>query len=120
MPKNCGAAAIVLAGVLCAACGGRTKSGQQARPDGAVGTSGRPASGAVTIRTEGEPPVFVTRNREGDRLWSLTKQFYQKRGNAPAWMNQKPGTMCVIHGPFHHIRRPMMHPKPVNINKSRR
>src|SRR4029450_4870142 len=32
------------------------------------------------------PPVFVSPDRDGARLWELTKQFYQKRGNATAWI----------------------------------
>ena len=27
--------------------------------------------------------------REGTRLWALTKQFYQKRGDAPAWIEDR-------------------------------
>ena len=42
----------------------------------------------MTVTTGGEPPVFVSRDREGERLWSLTKQFYQKRGDAPAWIER--------------------------------
>ena len=30
-------------------------------------------------------PAFVTRDVEGTRLWDLTRQFYQKRGDALAW-----------------------------------
>jgi L,D-transpeptidase YcbB len=37
----------------------------------------------------GEPPVFVSRDPSGARLWTLTKQFYQKRGNAPAWIEHR-------------------------------
>ena len=32
-------------------------------------------------------PVFVTRDREGTRLWGLVKEFYQKRDYAPAWID---------------------------------
>jgi murein L,D-transpeptidase YcbB/YkuD len=34
-----------------------------------------------------QPPVFVTRDREGVRLWSLVKQFYQKREFEPGWID---------------------------------
>ena len=42
MPKTRGAAAIVLVGMLCVACG-RSGGKQQAGQDGAVGTAGRTA-----------------------------------------------------------------------------
>ena len=84
MPGMRGAAAIVLAGVLCVAC---------AVPRAAA--CGEPVSGTrtdepamtVTPMLGGEPPVFVSRDHEGVRLWALTKQFYQKRGDAPAWID---------------------------------
>src|SRR5436190_6881833 len=88
MPKTRGAAAIVLVGTLCVACG-RSDGKQPARQDGAVGTAGRTVSGSITVAPAlngAEPPVFVIRDREGERLWALTKQFYQKRGEAPAWI----------------------------------
>src|SRR6266545_1692252 len=66
------AAVIVLAAVLCAACGGRT---------------GQDAMTVAPVLRARELPIFVGRNREGERLWSLTKQFYQKRGEAPAWID---------------------------------
>ena len=75
--------AIVVTGLLCVACGGHSGGN---REDGTVGTSGR-AEGGITVKTSGEPPVFVSRDREGERLWSLTQQFYQKRGEAPAWID---------------------------------
>lgn len=84
MATTRGATAAVLAGMLMVACG-RADTTPPARKDGTVGTSGR-AFGTVT--TDGEPPVFVSRDREGERLWSLTKQFYQKRGQSQAWIDQ--------------------------------
>ena len=53
----------------------------------ACGTSGRPAAG-VTVEPvlTAQPPAFVSRDPEGTRLWTLTKQFYQKRGNTTAWI----------------------------------
>src|SRR5688572_17164765 len=83
-----GVVAILLAGVLSVACG-RSDDKQQARQDGTVGTTGRAAAGSMTVASAlsaAEPPVFVTRDKEGQRLWTLTKQFYQKRGEAPAWI----------------------------------
>src|SRR5829696_450572 len=85
MLRHAGAAAIVLSGVLLVACD-RTDGKQRSGQPGAVGTAGRSA-GAITIPTAGEPPVFVSRDREGKRLWSLTRQFYQKRGGEPAWID---------------------------------
>ena len=79
--------AVVVAGMLCVSCGGRPSGQQASGPDAAVGTSGRTDAGAITVKTGGEPPVFVSRDREGERLWTLTKQFYQKRGEAPAWID---------------------------------
>jgi murein L,D-transpeptidase YcbB/YkuD len=71
--------------LLLVACG-RESSKQQSRQDGAVGTSGRsPAS--VTTVLHAEPPVFVSRDREGTRLWNITQQFYQNRGDALAWID---------------------------------
>src|SRR5436305_1735711 len=52
---------------------------------GAVGTSGRHESASVAPVIAAGPPVYVARDREGTRLWSLTREFYQKRDNAPAW-----------------------------------
>src|SRR5436190_9695690 len=90
MQKTRGVAAIVLAGVLCVACGrsGKQPSGQS----GVVGTTGRTDSGSMTVTPAlpaGEPPVFVGRDPSGARLWILTKQFYQKRGDAPAWIEDR-------------------------------
>ncbi len=34
-----------------------------------------------------QTPAFVTRDREGARLWGLTKQFYQKRDDELAWID---------------------------------
>jgi murein L,D-transpeptidase YcbB/YkuD len=84
MPRMRGAAAIVLAGVLCVAC---RPGNTPPRQDGTAGTSGRTERGAMAVTTAGEPPVFVSRDREGARLWDLTRQFYQKRGGAAAWID---------------------------------
>jgi L,D-transpeptidase YcbB len=86
MPKTCGTAAIVLAGVLCVACG-RPGNKQPARQNGAVGTIGRTGEGGIAVKIAAEPPVFVSRDREGARLWTLTRQFYQKRDDAAAWID---------------------------------
>jgi L,D-transpeptidase YcbB len=32
------------------------------------------------------PPAFVGRDAVSARRWSITRQFYQKRGNEPAWL----------------------------------
>jgi murein L,D-transpeptidase YcbB/YkuD len=92
MQKAQSAAAIVLAGLLAAGC--EPTGGSRAERDGAVGTSGRSADGSMSVAPAlagAEPPVFVSRDREGQRLWGLTRQFYQKRGGAPAWIeNRRP------------------------------
>ena len=31
-------------------------------------------------------PAYVTSDQEGSRLWKLTRQFYEKRSYAPAWI----------------------------------
>jgi murein L,D-transpeptidase YcbB/YkuD len=33
------------------------------------------------------PPAFVGRDAVSARRWSITRQFYRKRGNEPAWLN---------------------------------
>ena len=43
---------------------------------GAVGTSGR-APGTVSAVLRAEPPVFVSHDRVGTRLWNITQQVYQ-------------------------------------------
>lgn len=83
-------AAIVLGGVLVTGCNNATDP--SADRGGAVGTSGRAAAASTAITaalTLSEAPVFVGREREGQRLWALTRQFYQKRGNAPAWIEDR-------------------------------
>src|SRR5687767_1636300 len=88
MRKTSGVVTIVLAGVLSVACG-RSDGKQPAGQNGTVGTTGRAAAGSMTVGSAlsaAEPPVFVARDKEGERLWALTKQFYQKRGEASAWI----------------------------------
>ena len=88
------AAVVILAGMLCGACersDGKQSSGQP----GAVGTAGRSGNGGMTVEAAlngSELPVFVNRDAEGTRLWTLTKQFYQKRGSAPAWIEGRKPT----------------------------
>jgi murein L,D-transpeptidase YcbB/YkuD len=75
---------MVLACAMTVACG--TADTRQAL---AVGTSGRSAGVTVEPILAAQPAVFVTRDREGTRLWDLTKQFYDKRGNATAWIEDR-------------------------------
>jgi murein L,D-transpeptidase YcbB/YkuD len=88
------AAMVMLAGMLCGACDrsdGKPRPGQP----GTVGTSGRAGNDGMTVESTlnaSELPVFVNRDTEGTRLWDLTKQFYQKRGNAPAWIDGRKPT----------------------------
>jgi murein L,D-transpeptidase YcbB/YkuD len=56
---------------------------------GTVGTSGRHAGASVEPVLSSAPPPYVSRDREGTRLWDLTRQFYQKRGNVPAWIENR-------------------------------
>ena len=37
------------------------------------------------LRSTSRPP-YVTSDREGSRLWKLTREFYEKRSHAPAWI----------------------------------
>ena len=84
------AAVAVLAGMLCGACD-RSDDKQRPGQPAAIGTTGRAGMTVDTALNAPELPVFVSRDAEGTRLWGLTKQFYQKRGNAPAWIdNRKP------------------------------
>lgn len=87
-------AVVVLAGMLCGACD-RSDGKQSAGQPGAVGTAGRAGNGGMTVESAlnaAELPVFVNRDAQGTKLWGLTKQFYQKRGNAPAWIDGRKPT----------------------------
>jgi murein L,D-transpeptidase YcbB/YkuD len=74
-------AALVVAGLALTGCG--KPSGSDG--GGAVGTAGRSAS-TLTAALDGGTPAFVGTDAEGARLWKLTRQFYQKRAGAPAWI----------------------------------
>ena len=76
--------ALMLAAVIIAGCGERAKRAEE----GAVGTAGRTGD-MVTTAFEKGTPVFVGRDNEGARLWKLTRQFYQKRGDAFAWIDDR-------------------------------
>src|SRR5437762_4906553 len=79
--------AAILASLLAVACSGRSGTAQPGGKDGTVGTTGRTGNaGTVGPALAGEPPVFVGRDRESQQLWTLTKQFYQKRGETSAWI----------------------------------
>src|SRR5688572_3952263 len=44
----------------------------------------------ATVRTSvgaAARPAFVTADAEGKKLWKLTRQFYERREFAPAWIN---------------------------------
>lgn len=74
--------------LLCAACDRQEKH----RPgqSGAVGTSGSDATVADALN--GGVPAFVGRDAHGTRIWKLTRQFYQKRDDAPAWIEGRKPT----------------------------
>jgi murein L,D-transpeptidase YcbB/YkuD len=76
----------VLAGAMAVACG--TPEKHRAGQPQAVGTSGRTAGVSIAPALT-TPPAYVPRGREGQRLWSLTKQFYQHRDNTPAWIEDR-------------------------------
>ena len=78
------AGAMALAAAMVAGCGDRAT---KAEP-GAVGTSGRSGE-TVSAAFGGGTPAFVGRDAEGVRLWKLTRQFYQKRGDAFAWIDDR-------------------------------
>jgi len=54
-----------------------------------VGTTGRATSVSVEPMLSAAPPAFVSHDREGARLWDLTRQFYQKRGRTTAWIDDR-------------------------------
>ena len=89
MSRSKHAAAVVLAGVLCVAWGGRSETRQaQDRP---VVSGAGPRTDAAGWSVEAtlsarDLPVYVARDAEGTRLWDLTRQFYQKRGGALGWI----------------------------------
>ena len=75
---------LTLSAALLAGCGDRERRGEE----GAVGTSGR-ASATVSAAFDGNAPAFVGRDAEGTRVWKLTRQFYQKRGDTLAWIDDR-------------------------------
>jgi len=81
-------AVFVTIALLCAACD-RQEKHRPGQP-GAVGTSG--SNGAsVSDALDAGMPAFAGRDAHGIRVWKLTRQFYQNREDAPAWIeNGKP------------------------------
>ena len=80
------AAAGLLAGSIgAAAC---NREGQPPAP-GSDATIGHADDSVARLVEAEEPPPFVSRGRDGRRLWDLTKQFYQKRENRPAWSRSR-------------------------------
>src|SRR4029079_6245725 len=65
-----------------AAWGGRPESKQQ------TGHEREPIPSSIAI-DGGAVPAFVPRDAEGTRLCELTRQFYQNRGDAPAWFDRE-------------------------------
>ena len=78
------AVAAVLTLAVIAGCGDRRKNAEP----GAVGTSGRTGETVSAVFADGTPG-FVGRDAEGTRLWKLTRQFYQKRGDGFAWIEDR-------------------------------
>ena len=83
-------AVVVTIALLCVSACDRQ---EQHRPDqpGAVGTSGSDG-GLVTNALNGDTPPFVGRDAHGTRIWKLTRQFYQNRSDAPAWIDNRKAT----------------------------
>src|SRR5256885_1915153 len=85
MPMFRGVAAIVLASGTVLAWGGRPEKEQRTAHEptrhDVLATS---TATARAIPIADATPSFVTHDAEGLHLWDLTRQFYQKRGNAPA------------------------------------
>jgi len=75
--------------VLCAACDHQEK--HPSDQPGAVGTSGS-ASISVKDALSGDAPPFVGRDAHATRIWKLTRQFYQNRDDAPAWIEDRKPT----------------------------
>ena len=84
MPIMRPVAAAVLVASLTAGCGDR---GKKTEPE-AVGTSGRSTTTVTAVFGDGTP-AFVGRDADGTRLWKLTRQFYQKRADAFAWIEDR-------------------------------
>ena len=78
-----GVSALIVAGLLCGACGNDSKP-----TAGAVGTSGQSGMTVTDVLGEQAPP-FVSRDAEGAKRWTLTRQFYPNRGDAPAWIRDR-------------------------------
>lgn len=59
------------------------------------------------------PPSYVTSDSEGARLWKLTRQFYEKREYAPAWIeNAAPRPqMNALVAAFRHVEQEGLDPE---------
>jgi L,D-transpeptidase YcbB len=54
---------------------------------GATGSEADAIEAAVKAAVQSrKSPEYVTRDREGARLWKLTRALYERRGFAPAWI----------------------------------
>jgi murein L,D-transpeptidase YcbB/YkuD len=76
-------AAAVAAMVLSTSCGKLPEVKQQSHQT----QDARSIQALQALLNAKQTPGFVTRDREGARLWALVKQFYQKRGYEPAWID---------------------------------
>jgi L,D-transpeptidase YcbB len=76
--------AVVVIGVLLStSCGTLPEFKQQERQ----AREGASAHALEAFLNAKQTPAFVTRDRQGARLWSLAKQFYQKRAYKLAWID---------------------------------
>ena len=83
-------AVVVTIALLCVPACDRQEQHRPGQP-GVVATSGS-QGGLVTDALNGDRPAFVGRDAHGTRIWKLTRQFYQNRGDAPAWIEDRKPT----------------------------
>lgn len=64
------------------------------------------------------PPPYVTPDAEGRRLWKLTRQFYERRETAPAWITgTSPGPqMAALISALHATENDGLDPQLYNVS----
>jgi L,D-transpeptidase YcbB len=86
IPRRLVAAGTVGLAVIVAGCGTRMDAAQQQQTN-AAGTTGT-ASPVARIVDAPAPPPFVGRDKHSQKLWALTKQFYETREEALIWTDR--------------------------------
>ena len=96
--------AVILAAALTGACGRDVSQEMDEGLRAVVASKARPA--------------FVTADREGTRLWGLTRRFYEARDFAPAWIeNAKPRRqMEALVRALHESSREGLDPELYNVS----